>query len=76
LGKKKPLRLAEVLYIFLKKIYNSVSAEGSGILQDILQTIDFIFYFLLMGQICKLFFNRPNKNRNNFYYPINLVCLC
>ncbi|OHT46099.1 hypothetical protein B0A71_00900 [Flavobacterium tructae] len=74
LEQKKPLRAAEVLYVyFFKKNYNSVSAEGSGIIHDILQIVNFIFCFILMGQICELFFNQPNKNQNNFYYPIKIV---
>ncbi|TPG39381.1 hypothetical protein EAH81_14145 [Flavobacterium pectinovorum] len=74
-GNKKTPAVGRGFYMyFLKKNYNSVSAEGSGILQDILHIVDFILWINLMGQICELFFNRPNKNINNFYYPIKIVC--
>ncbi|OXA70006.1 hypothetical protein B0A67_16955 [Flavobacterium aquidurense] len=63
LKQKNPCGFAEVsIYMFLNKNYNSISAEGSGILQDILHTVNFIFSVVLMRQICKLFFNQPNKN--------------
>ncbi|PXY45376.1 hypothetical protein DMB68_11890 [Flavobacterium hydrophilum] len=73
LDKKKPLRSAEVLCYVLKINYNSVSAEGSGIIQDILQTVNFIFFCYLIVQMCEQFLNQPNKKQINFYYPIKIV---
>jgi hypothetical protein len=63
-NKKTPAVSRGFYDIFLKKNYNSISAEGSGILQDILHTVNFILSLFLMKQMCKLFLNRPNKNQN------------
>ncbi len=76
--KKKPPQIGRGSFsISFKTVYNSLSAEVSGIIQDIFFKIDFMFIlfsFILMGQICGLFSEPPNKNQKNFYYPIELVC--
>ncbi|KLT71558.1 hypothetical protein AB674_00370 [Flavobacterium sp. ABG] len=76
--KKKPLQIGRgSLYIAENIVYNSLSAEVSGIIQDIFFEIDFMFIlfsFVLMGQICGLFLEPPNKNPKYFHYPIELVC--
>lgn len=73
LKQKKPLQFAEVLCIFLKKNYNSISAEYSGILQDIiLLTVNFIF-FCFVGANLRTFFKSTKQISIYFLNSIEQV---